>query len=317
MIEYTVVELMDNKEEVMEITTHEKLVKVRSNRSVNSNRIERLSKAVFMGAAIMSVLCLGIIALFIIKEGSPALMEVGILDFMFGKVWQPEADVFGIFPMILATVYGTIGAMAIGIPIGVMTAVFIVEIAPRPVRLVLKPAIDLLAGIPSVVYGFFGLVVILPLISEIFGGSGNSLLAVCIILGIMVLPTIINISATSIRAVPKEYIDGSLALGASKIQTIFKVTLPAAKSGILASIILGVGRAIGETMAVILVAGNAAIMPSNILKPVRTMTANIAVEMAYAFGLHQEALFATGIILLAFIMILNITLISVTRKAGA
>lgn len=300
----------------MEITSNEKMIKVESRRSINSHRIEKLSKAVFMGAAIVSVLCLGIIALFIIKEGSPALIEVGILDFMFGKVWQPDADIFGIFPMILATIYGTIGAMVIGIPIGVMTAVFIVEIAPKPVQVILKPAIDLLAGIPSVVYGFFGLVVILPIISEVFGGSGNSLLAVCIILGIMVLPTIINISATSIRAVPKEYTDGSLALGASKIQTIFRVTLPAAKSGIVAAIILGVGRAIGETMAVILVAGNAAIIPTNVLKPVRTMTANIAVEMAYAFGLHQEALFATGVILLAFIMILNITLISVTRKAG-
>jgi len=304
------------KEGVMELTNNEAVLEGKRLKRSNNKLVEAVAHKVFLGAATISVLCLGLIALFIFMEGSPALAEVGVVDFLFGKVWQPEADVYGILPMILATIYGTIGAMIIGIPIGVLTAVFIVEVAPKPVKAMLKPAIDLLAGIPSVVYGFFGLVVILPLITETFGGSGNSLMAVCIILGIMVLPTIINISATSIRAVPKEYRDGSMALGASKTQTIFKVILPAAKSGIIASIILGVGRAVGETMAVILVAGNSPIMPNGLLKPVRTMTANIAVEMAYAFGLHQEALFATGIILLCFIMILNVSLIMITRKAG-
>jgi len=300
----------------MEMTTSSfsnKAIKIKRN---NNLLVEKIAHKVFLGAAVMSVMCLGIIALFIIMEGSPALVQVGILDFVFGKVWQPEADIYGILPMIMATIYGTVGAIAIGVPIGIMTAVFLEEIAPDPVKAVVRPAVDLLAGIPSVVYGFFGLVVILPIIRELWGGSGNSLLAVCFILGIMILPTVINISATSIRAVPKEFKEGSLALGASKIQTIFKVTLPAARSGVLAAVILGIGRAIGETMAVILVAGNAAIIPSDLLKPVRTMTANIAVEMGYAFGLHQKALFATGIVLLAFIMILNITLIRVTRKAG-
>jgi len=300
----------------MEMTTrgfNNKAIKMKKNNNV---LVEKIAHKVFLGAAVMSVLCLGIIALFILMEGSPALVQVGILDFVFGKVWQPDGDIYGIFPMILATIYGTLGAIAIGVPIGILTAVFLEEIAPDSIKAIVRPAVDLLAGIPSVVYGFFGLVVILPIIRDLWGGAGNSLLAVCFILGIMILPTIINISATSIRAVPKEFKEGSLALGASQIQTIFEVTLPAAKSGVLAAIILGIGRALGETMAVILVAGNAAVIPSSLLKPVRTMTANIAVEMGYAFGLHQKALFATGIVLLVFIMALNITLIRVTRKAG-
>jgi phosphate transport system permease protein len=216
--------------------------------------------------------------------------------------------------MIVASLYATIGAIVVGVPIGLLTAIFISEVAPKWMANILSPMVDLLAAIPSVVYGFFGLIVILPLIDNVFRNGGNGLLAVILILGVMILPTIINISAYAIKSVPKEFKEGSLALGATKMQTIFKVTLPAAKSGILAGVILGIGRAVGETMAVLLVAGNAAIMPTSLISRVRTLTGNIAVEMSYATGLHQEALFATGVVLFAFIIILNIALRAITSR---
>ncbi|WP_425446969.1 phosphate ABC transporter permease subunit PstC [Dethiothermospora halolimnae] len=294
--------------------------KVNSSASMEQNKWvtlwEKVVEKIFLISASMAILSVAIITIFIFIKGGPAIFKIGVFDFIFGTDWYPEAEIFGIGPMILASIYATVGAIIIGVPIGILTAVFISEIAPKGITKIIKPAVELLAGIPSVVYGFFGLIVILPMIDKYFGGGGNSLLAACIILGMMILPTIINISETAIKAVPKEYKEGSLAMGASKIQTIFKVVLPAAKSGILAAIILGIGRAIGETMAVILVVGNTVQIPGSLLDSVRPMTSNIALEMGYAFGLHQEALFATGVVLFIFIMLLNVLLGVVTHKVG-
>lgn len=253
----------------------------------------------------------------------PAILEIGIVNFLLGTEWNPSGDIYGIFPMIVSTLFSTIGAIIIGVPIGILTSVFIAEIAPKGISNIVRPAVQLLAGIPSVVYGFFGLIVVVPIVGEfqeILTGEnmgGNSLLATSIILGVMILPTIINISETSLRAVPKKYSEGSLALGATKIQTIFKVIIPAAKSGILASVVLGLGRAIGETMAVILVSGNTTSIPNSVFDSLRPLTANIALEMGYATGLHQGALFGTGVVLFVFIMLLNLILTKFVNKAGA
>lgn len=284
----------------------------------NKKRIffEKSIEGFFLLCACVAILSVAIITIFIFAKGSPAIFKIGIIDFLFGKEWMPDADIYGIYPMIVASIYATLGAIIIGVPIGVLTAVFLAEIAPQWLSKLVRPAIELLAGIPSVVYGFFGLVVIVPIIDDIWGGGGNSLLAAIFILSVMILPTVVSISETSIRSVPREYKEGSLAMGASHIQTIFKVILPAARSGILTAVVLGIGRAIGETMAVILVAGNTPLIPNSLLDRVRPMTANIAIEMGYAFGLHQEALFATGVILFIFIMVLNIFLNIFTHKVG-
>jgi len=280
--------------------------------------IERIIEYFFFLCACMAIVSVAVITIYIFAKGSPAIIKIGITDFIFGTKWKPLEREFGIFPMVVTSILGTGGAIAVGVPIGLFTAIFLAEMAPNWVVRVFKPAVELLAGIPSVVYGFFGLVVIVPLIGEHLGGPGNSLLAVIIILSIMILPTIVSISETSIRAVPRNYKEGSLALGASHIQTIFKVILPAARSGIMAAVVLGIGRAIGETMAVILVAGNSPFLPKSILDPVRTLTANIAMEMGYAFGLHRDALFATGVILFIFIMAINIILnLIVNKRKGA
>jgi len=302
----------------MEKIIVQKKVRYRQKSAVNSNRliVEKIVKTMFLLAAITSVISMVLIAGFTLAKGLPAIKEIGFMNFVFGMKWKPGAKIFGIFPMIVASIYATIGAVIVGVPIGLLTAIFIAEVAPKWLVNILTPMVDLLAAIPSVVYGFFGLIVILPKIDSVFKNGGNSLLAVILILGVMILPTIINISAYAIKAVPKEYKEGSLALGATKIQTIFKVMLPAAKSGILAGVILGIGRAVGETMAVLLVAGNAAIMPTSLLSRVRTLTGNIAVEMSYATGLHQEALFATGVVLFAFIILLNMSLRFITREAS-
>lgn len=215
--------------------------------------------------------------------------------------------------MILGSIYVTAGAIIVGVPIGVFTAVFMAKICPKPIYKILKPAVDLLAGIPSVVYGFFGMVTIVPFIRNVFGGNGSSMLAAALLLGLMILPTIIGITETAIRAVPNELYDGAVALGASHIRAVFSVILPAAKSGILSAVVLGIGRAIGETMAVIMVAGNQAIMPSGLLDGVRTLTSNIVLEMGYASGLHREALIATGVVLFVFILLINL-LFSVLRR---
>lgn len=289
--------------------------KVKSDNHRN-NQIEKFFHGFFFMSAMISVVSLIIIAVFVFIKGAPAIFEIGIFNFLFGELWRPSSNDFGILSMIVGSIYATLGALAIGVPVGVFTAIYISEIATENQRRLIIPAVELLAGIPSVIYGFFGLIVIVPFIHEYHGGGGNGLLAAMIILGIMILPTIINISEVSLRGVPKEYRENSLALGASKMQTIFRVVVPAAKSGILTSVILGIGRAIGETMAVILVAGNSPIIPSSLFDRFRSMTANIAIEMGYAFGLHQEALFATGVVLFVFIMTLNLILSAFIKKAG-
>ena len=278
---------------------------------------ERVMQVIFFVAACASVLAVALICIFLFANGIPAMKEIGFVKFLTGTLWRPKNEIFGIFPMIVGSLYVTAGAIIIGVPIGILTAVFIAEVAPKKVAKIISPAVELLAGIPSVLYGIFGLAVIVPNIQNIFNlPKGQSLLAVIIVLSIMMLPTIISVSETAIRAVPKAYKEGSLALGASKIETIFKVVLPAAKSGILAAIVLGIGRALGETMAVILVAGNSPVMPSSLMDSVRPLTTNIALEMGYAFGTHQEMLFATGVVLFTFILILNLVLNKLSNKAG-
>ncbi|MDD2261462.1 MAG: phosphate ABC transporter permease subunit PstC [Clostridia bacterium] len=274
---------------------------------------ENIMKAVFFASAFMSVISVLLICVFLFANGLPAMKEIGFLEFLLGKEWRPGNDIYGIFPMIIGSLYVTAGALAIGVPIGVLTAVFMARFCPAKLYKIIKPTINLLAGIPSVVYGFFGLMVIVPFIRNTFRVSGTSMLAASIVLGIMILPTIIGMSEAAIRAVPDSYYEGSLALGASHERSVFFSMLPAAKSGILSSIILGMGRAVGETMAVVMVAGNQPIMPSGLLKGLRTLTANIVLEMGYAADLHREALIATAVVLFVFILIINL-LFSAIKK---
>lgn len=282
---------------------------------VNIKRLMgKVVEKLFFISSLVAILSIFAIGVFIFYKGFPAIIKIGAKDFLLGKKWMPSADVYGIFPMIVGSLLGTMGAILIGVPVGILTAIYLAEFAPRKIYQIIKPAVELLAGIPSVVFGFFGLIVIVPMIDKAFGGGGNSLLAVIIILGMMILPTVINITENAIRSVPKDYKEASIAMGVSHIQTIFKVILPAAKSGVLAAVVLGIGRAIGETMAVILVAGNTPMIPDTVFSRIRTMTANIAIEMGYASGLHQDVLFSTGVILFVFIMILNIALNYYSRK---
>lgn len=276
---------------------------------------EAVMHVVFLAAACISIVAVALICIFLFANGIPAIAKIGAGDFLLGMKWKPGNNIFGIFPMILGSIYVTAGAIMIGVPIGILTAVFMARFCPPKLYKVLKPAIDLMAGIPSVVYGFFGLMVIVPLIRQLFGGKGSSLLAASVVLGIMILPTIIGVSESAIRAVPNSYYEGSLALGASHERSVFFAILPAAKSGILAGVILGVGRAIGETMAVVMVAGNQAVIPESILKGIRTMTANIVLEMGYAADLHREALIATAVVLFVFILIINLTFSIIKRSS--
>ncbi|SCJ06631.1 Phosphate transport system permease protein pstC [uncultured Clostridium sp.] len=275
-------------------------------RKFNQKAVPAVAEGFFRLCAWISLIALAVIVIFLIIQGLPAFQELGLGPILFGDTWKPSADLFGIAPMIMASFLCTAGAVLIGSLIGIFTAMFLAQVAPARLAKLVRPLTNLLAGIPSVVFGFFGMVVLVPLISQVFGGTGNSALAVIIILAVMILPTVISIGETALRAVPKEYQEGSLALGASPMQTLMRVTLPAAKSGILTAIVLAVGRAIGETMAVILVAGNRAFFPTSLLDPVRPMTANIALELSYASGLHEQALYATGLVLLAFIVIINL-----------
>lgn len=279
---------------------------------------ESIMKAIFFVAACTSILAVALICLFLFVNGVPAMAKIGIFDFLMGTTWKPNntPPSFGILPMILGSIYVTAGAAVVGVPVGVLTAVFMAKYCPKKLYRILKPAINLLAGIPSIVYGFFGLVVIVPFIRDTFGGAGSSMLAASILLGIMILPTIVGISESAIRAIPQSYYEGALALGASHERSTFFVVLPAAKSGIMAAIVLGIGRAIGETMAVIMVAGNQARMPAGLLKGVRTLTANIIIEMGYAAELHREALIATGVVLFVFILIINLLLSLLKRRTG-
>ena len=285
--------------------------------SYNMNNFkEKAMQVVFALSACISILAVVLICVFLFANGIPAISEIGVGKFLGGTSWKPSNDIYGIFPMIIGSLYVTAGAMLIGVPIGILTAVFMARFCPKGIYKVAKPAIELLAGIPSVVYGFFGLMVIVPLIRKLFGGSGTSMLAASVVLGIMILPTIIGVSESAIRAVPESYYEGSLGLGTSHERSVFFAVLPAAKSGILAAIILGLGRAVGETMAVVMVAGNQAIIPEKLTQGVRTMTANIVLEMGYATDLHREALIATAVVLFVFILLINLTFSVIKRKTA-
>ena len=270
----------------------------------------------FFLSAGVSIAAVLLICIFLFSRGIPAIHEIGVQEFLLGKVWKPSSDLYGIFPMIIGSLYVTAGAIAVGVPIGLLTAIFLAFFCPGRIYRFLKPAVDLLAGIPSVVYGFFGLMVIVPFIRNTFGGSGTSWLAASLVLGIMILPTVIGVSEAALRAVPKSYYEGSLALGATHERSVFRTMLPAAGSGVLSAIILGVGRAVGETMAVIMVAGNQAVMPSSLTKGLRTLTANIVLEMGYATDLHREALIATAVVLFVFVLLINLSFSAVKRRKG-
>ncbi len=275
---------------------------------------EKSYEILFFLIALSSLTVLALITVFIFYKGLPIIAKVGLFDFIFGMKWAPGKGEFGIFPMIVGSVSVTLGAAIIGVPIAICCSIFLAEFAPVTMRNIFRPAIQLLAGIPSVVYGFWGVLFIVPVIRNYLGGPGLSILAGSIILAIMILPTIISITEVSLLALPRHYKEGGLALGLTQWQTIYALLLPAAKSGIVSGIILGIGRAIGETMAVIMVLGNSVAIPESILDPVRTLTTNIGIEMGYASGDHQQALFATGIVLFVIIMILNASAQYITRK---
>ncbi len=276
---------------------------------------EKVMHVVFAIAALTSILAVALICVFLFANGLPAIMEVGPLKFLGGTTWKPTASVpqFGILPMIVGSIYVTAGAIVVGVPVGILTAIFLAFYCPKHLYKPLKSATELLAGIPSVVYGFFGLVLLVPFIREHIGGKGQSILAASLLLGLMILPTIIGVSESALRAVPGSFYEGAVALGATHEEAIFRTVLPASKSGVMAGVILGIGRAIGETMAVIMVVGNQARLPDSILEGVRTLTGNIVIEMGYAAGLHREVLIATGVVLFVFILIINI-LFSILKR---
>ena len=286
------------------------------------NLRETLMHIVFFVCALTSIAAVVLICLFLFANGLPAMKEIGLLNFLTGAKWKPGNDIYGILPMILGSIYITAGAVVIGVPVGLLTAIFMAFYCPKKLYGLLKPCTELLAGIPSIVYGFFGMVVIVPCIrtvAALFGAdiSGSSILAASVLLGIMILPTVIGVSEAALRAVPSSYYEGAVAMGARHERAVFTVMLPAAKSGVLAGVVLGVGRAIGETMAVIMVAGNQPRLTGNVLKGIRTMTANIVMEMGYATGLHREALIATGVVLFVFILIINLTFSILKRRKQA
>ena len=276
---------------------------------------EKIMHVVFLLAACASILAVILICAFLFVNGIPTIGKIGLGNFVLGKIWMPKSGIFGIFPMIIGSIYVTAGVILVGVPVGILAAIYMAKFCNEKVYKIVKPAVDLLAGIPSVVYGFFGMVVLVPAFRNIFG-NGNCVFTASILLGIMILPTIIGVSESAIRAVPESYYEGALALGDTHERSVFCAVLPAAKSGIMAGVILGVGRAIGETMAVIMVAGNQPVIPGSVLAGVRTMTANIVLEMGYAAGLHREALIATGVVLFVFILIINV-LFSLIKKGDS
>ena len=282
---------------------------------------EKFMRGVFFIAACASVLAVALICIFLFANGIPAMKEIGFGKFLTGQMWRPKNQIFGIFPMIIGSLYVTAGAILFGVPVGILTSVFMAHYCPKKIYRPLKAATELLAGIPSVVYGFFGLVGLVPWIREMgrglgFGGNGSSILTASLLLGMMILPTIIGVTESAIRAVPAQYYEGAVALGATHERAIFRVILPAAKSGVVAGIVLGIGRAIGETMAVIMVAGNQARMPAGIFRGIRTLTANIVIEMGYATDLHREALIATGVVLFVFILLINFSVALLNRRGS-
>lgn len=290
--------------------------KVKMKTKMKSHVLEKGMKALFFICACVSVLAVVVICIFMFAKGCPAIAKIGVGEFLFGTDWSPRniPASYGIFPMIVGSLYCTAGAILIGVPIGLLTAVFMAKFCPKKLYKWLMPPINLLAGIPSIVYGFFGMIVMVPFIRNTFGGTGNSILTVSLLLGIMILPTVVGMSQSALKAVPDSYYEGAVALGATHERAICTVVVPAAKSGIMASIILAIGRAIGETMAVIMVAGNQPRLPESILDGVRTLTANIVIEMSYATDLHYDALIATGVVLFVFILLLNILFNLVTSK---
>ncbi|MDR2468192.1 MAG: phosphate ABC transporter permease subunit PstC [Spirochaetaceae bacterium] len=277
-------------------------------------KLEGAARALFFVSACASVFLAALICFFIFFNGVPALISIGPLEFLGGKKWQPLQGVFGILPMITGSLCVTAIALGIGVPAGIFTAVYLARFCPKPLYRLFKPAVDLLAGIPSVVFGFFALQVFVPVVREISGGSGTSMIAAALVLSMMILPTIISVSEAAIRTVPESYFEGSLALGASVERSVFFAVLPAARSGIAAAVILGAGRAFGETMAVLMVAGNQAVMPRGLFKGLRTLTTNIALEMGYAANLHRDALIATAVVLFVFILVINIAFAFTNRK---
>ena len=274
---------------------------------------EGLFKILFAAAALFSVLAVVVISLFLFASAIPTIQEIGPLKFLFGKTWKPSSNIYGIFPMIVGSLYVTGISILIGVPLGLFTALYMTYFAPKRLYRVMKPAVELLAGIPSIVYGFFGLMVLVPMFRTVFGNV-KSILTASVLLSFMILPTIITVSESSLRALDGSLLEGALALGDSKERAVFRVMVPAASSGILSSVILGVGRSIGETMAVVMVAGNQPRIPSGLLEGVRTMTANIVLEMGYATDLHREALIATGAVLFVFVLILNLSFSLIRRK---
>lgn len=282
---------------------------------------ETVMKYVFLVCACASILAVALICIFLFANGIPAIGKIGVFDFLLGERWKPGNNIYGILPFILGSIYVTAGAVLIGVPIGICTAVFMAKFCPPKLYKFMKPAVDLLAGIPSVVYGFFGMVVVVPFVRDFFGiqlglgGDGSSMFTASVMLGIMILPTIISVGESAIRAVPNSYYEGALALGATHERSVFRTVLPAAKSGVTAGVILGIGRAIGETMAVIMIAGNQPRMPKGLFKGVRTLTSNIVMEMGYAADLHKEALIATAVVLFVFILLINL-LFSLVKRRG-
>ena len=287
----------------------------------SKNIAEKAMEILFFICACVSVLCVALICIFLFANGIPAIGKIGVGNFLLGDIWKPGSNQYGIFAFIIGSIYVTAGAILIGVPIGVLTAAFMAKFCPKKLYRPLKAGVELLAGIPSVIYGFFGLMVIVPFVREqfrdSFGGNGLSILTAAVLLGLMILPTIINVSEAAIRAVPDKYYQGALALGATHERSVFRTVVPAAKSGIMAGIVLGIGRAIGETMAVIMVVGNQPRMPKGIFEGARTLTANIVIEMGYATGLHREALIATGVVLFVFILLINSLFSLLKRKEEA
>ncbi len=277
---------------------------------------ETAAKALFTLAACVSIMAVAVICIFLIANGIPGMAKIGVWDFLSGTRWKPGNNVYGVFPMILGSVYVTAGALIIGVPAGLLTAIFMSRFASKQIVKLMKPAVSLMAGIPSVVFGFFGLVVLVPMVREFFGGSGSSLLTAAVLLGMMILPTIVTVCESALNAVPASYYEGALALGATHERAVFSVVLPAAKSGVTAGVILGVGRAIGEAMAVNMVAGNHAVIPKSITKGVRTLTSNIVLELGYATDLHREALIATAVVLFVFILVINLLFSLLKRRQG-
>lgn len=284
---------------------------------ISSRQIkEGLARIIFTLTACISILAVVLICVFLFANGIPGMAEIGVWEFLSGQKWKPGNEIFGVLPFILGSIYITAGALVVGVPAGLLTALFMSRFASKRIVRVMKPAISLLAGIPSVVYGFFGLVVIVPAVRELFGGTGSSLLTGCILLGMMILPTIITVSESALNAVPSSYYEGALALGATHERSVFHVVLPAARSGVMAAIILGVGRAIGEATAVMMVAGNRTSMPKSLFRGVRTLTSNIVMEMGYATDLHREALIATAVVLFVFILLINVLTSILKRRKG-